>query len=134
MGVQHTFGGVSRVLFPVAAGVLMDHFGVGVPFWTSGLLVLATLPFAWALAGSLPAEARGGRRGAAGVIGRRNGEFPVQKVVEEEGYALRQENGAYWPWFFPVVSSHVNPRACTWLLDAWASANRSAAGWPVFSR
>jgi len=53
MGVQHTFGGVSRVLFPVAAGLLMDRFGVGVPFWTSGLLVLATLPFAWALADAL---------------------------------------------------------------------------------
>ena len=42
MGVQHTFGGVSRVLFPVAAGVLMDRFGLGVPFWIAGLLVLAT--------------------------------------------------------------------------------------------
>ena len=36
MGVQHTFGGVSRVLFPVAAGLLMDRFGVGVPFWICG--------------------------------------------------------------------------------------------------
>src|SRR5829696_5619045 len=44
MGVQHTFGGVSRVLFPVAAGLLIDRFGVGVPFWIAGLLVLATLP------------------------------------------------------------------------------------------
>jgi multidrug resistance protein len=44
MGVQHTFGGVSRVAFPITAGVLMDHFAVGVPFWLSGILVLATLP------------------------------------------------------------------------------------------
>jgi MFS family permease len=44
MGVQHTFGGVSRVAFPIAAGVLMDRFGSGVPFWLAGILVLATLP------------------------------------------------------------------------------------------
>ena len=44
MGVQHTFGGVSRVAFPIAGGLLMDGFGVGVPFWLAGILVLATLP------------------------------------------------------------------------------------------
>ena len=44
MGVQHTFGGVSRVAFPVAAGLLMDRFGTGVPFWLAAVLVLATLP------------------------------------------------------------------------------------------
>jgi MFS family permease len=49
MGVQHTFGGVSRVIFPIAAGVLMDRFGVGVPFFVSGTLVLASL----ALTGTL---------------------------------------------------------------------------------
>jgi MFS family permease len=46
MGVQHTFGGVSRVVFPIAAGILMDRFGLGVPFWVSGLLVIATIPLA----------------------------------------------------------------------------------------
>jgi multidrug resistance protein len=67
MGVQHTYGGVSRVAFPIAAGFLMDRFGVGVPFWISGLLVLATLPLSAALtrhpagpppdvAGELPTE------------------------------------------------------------------------------
>lgn len=50
MGVQHTFGGVSRVVFPIAAGMIMDRAGVGLPFWLSGLLVLATLPLASALA------------------------------------------------------------------------------------
>jgi multidrug resistance protein len=50
MGVQHTFGGVSRVAFPIAAGLLMDHFGVGVPFWLAGLLVLLTLPLTGAIA------------------------------------------------------------------------------------
>ena len=49
MGVQHTFGGISRVVFPIAAGVMMDHLGVGVPFWISALLVLATLPLTAAM-------------------------------------------------------------------------------------
>jgi multidrug resistance protein len=43
MGVQHTFGGVSRVVFPLAAGMAMDHLGLGVPFVLAGVLVLATL-------------------------------------------------------------------------------------------
>lgn len=43
MGVQHTFGGVSRVVFPLAAGVAMDHLGLGVPFVLAGVLVFATL-------------------------------------------------------------------------------------------
>ena len=44
MGVQHTFGGVSRVVFPIAGGALMDAAGMGVPFIVAGVLVLATLP------------------------------------------------------------------------------------------
>jgi MFS family permease len=43
MGVQHTFGGVSRVIFPLAAGVAMDHLGLGFPFVVAGVLVLSTL-------------------------------------------------------------------------------------------
>jgi multidrug resistance protein len=43
MGVQHTFGGVSRVVFPLAAGVAMDHLGLGFPFVVAGVLVLSTL-------------------------------------------------------------------------------------------
>ena len=57
MGVQHTYGGISRVAFPIAAGFLMDHAGVGVPFWLSGLLVLVTLPLTWALVGYAVGEA-----------------------------------------------------------------------------
>jgi multidrug resistance protein len=84
MGVQHTFGGVSRVLFPVAAGLLMDHFGLGVPFWIAGLLVLATLPFAWALAESLPPESPATVAVRMVSSADVTGEFPVQKVVEDE--------------------------------------------------
>ena len=58
MGVQHLFGGVSRVAFPIAAGLLMDRFDVGVPFWIAGALVLAGLPLTSGIgAGSLPAAA-----------------------------------------------------------------------------
>jgi multidrug resistance protein len=43
MGVQQTFGGVARVLAPLWAGFSFQHLGIGVPFWTSAFLVLATL-------------------------------------------------------------------------------------------
>jgi MFS family permease len=64
MGVQHTFGGVSRVAFPVAAGLLMDRFGVGVPFLASALLVLVTLPLTGSL-GAAPAQSVGADAAAA---------------------------------------------------------------------
>jgi hypothetical protein len=41
--VQQTFGGISRVAFPVCAGIIMDRFGRGSPYWIAGLMVLATL-------------------------------------------------------------------------------------------
>jgi multidrug resistance protein len=44
MGVQHAFGGVSRVAFPVGAGLVMDQMGFGVPFVLAGVVVLSTLP------------------------------------------------------------------------------------------
>jgi MFS family permease len=71
MGVQHTFGGVSRVAFPIAAGLLMDRFGVGVPFWLSAVLVLATLPLTGALARlpASPAAADARRVAAADITG-----------------------------------------------------------------
>lgn len=43
MGVQQTYGGISRVAFPIGGGLLVDHFGPGLPFLVAGLLVLATL-------------------------------------------------------------------------------------------
>jgi MFS family permease len=61
MGVQQTFGGVSRVLFPVVAGAMMDRFGRGTPFWISGLLVLVTL-LLWR---HFPHPGRDGHRPAA---------------------------------------------------------------------
>jgi MFS family permease len=76
MGVQHTFGGVSRVAFPIAAGLLMDRFGVGVPFWLAGMLVLATLPLTRSIGRPEPEppEAEAARRIAAADI---TAEFPT---------------------------------------------------------
>ncbi|MFN2637225.1 MAG: MFS transporter [Gemmatimonadaceae bacterium] len=43
MGVQQTFGGLSRVLIPLWAGFSYDHFGRTVPLFTSAALVLGTI-------------------------------------------------------------------------------------------
>ena len=50
MGVQQTWGGVSRVAFPVLGGVLMDAAGVGTPFAVAGVLLLLALPLTVGLA------------------------------------------------------------------------------------
>jgi MFS family permease len=52
LSVQHTFGGVSRVLFPVGTGFLMDRLGSGTPFLIAGLMVMATLPLTRRMGGS----------------------------------------------------------------------------------
>ena len=43
MGVQQTFGGASRAIFPIVAGLAFDHLGVGVPFFIAAALVALTL-------------------------------------------------------------------------------------------
>ena len=43
MGVQQTFGGLSRVIVPLWAGYSYDHFGRPIPFLTSATLVALTL-------------------------------------------------------------------------------------------
>ena len=43
MGVQQTFGGIARVIFPLIAGLMFDHLGKAVPFWISATLVLGTI-------------------------------------------------------------------------------------------
>lgn len=42
MGVQQTFGGSSRVLFPIVYGWLFDR-AIGAPFWLAGILVATTI-------------------------------------------------------------------------------------------
>jgi MFS family permease len=43
MGVQQTYGGVSRVIFPAAAGFLIDRLGTGSPYAVAAVLVAGTL-------------------------------------------------------------------------------------------
>lgn len=43
MGVQQTYGGITRVLFPIMLGSAFDAFGYSSPFWISASVVLATL-------------------------------------------------------------------------------------------
>ena len=85
MGVQHTFGGVSRVAFPIAAGLLMDRFGVGVPFWLAGVLVLASLPLTRSIGSRAepvtPASDEALRIAAADITG----EFPVPPAASSPG-------------------------------------------------
>jgi MFS family permease len=44
MGVQQIFDGIALVLGPIWTGFAYDNLGHGVPFWTSSLLVLCTIP------------------------------------------------------------------------------------------
>jgi multidrug resistance protein len=62
MGVQQTFGGVSRVVFPVAAGLIMDELGRGVPFAVAAALVLVTLPLTGAMGTYAPVATAPPRR------------------------------------------------------------------------
>lgn len=43
LGVQQTYGGLARVLYPLAAGALSDSFGEAAPFWLSAALVASTV-------------------------------------------------------------------------------------------
>lgn len=43
MGTQQTFGGITRGLFPLGAGLLWDQLGPGAPFWVASVLVASTL-------------------------------------------------------------------------------------------
>lgn len=43
MGVQQTYGGITRVAFPVVLGAAFQYLGEQTPFWISATLVLTTL-------------------------------------------------------------------------------------------
>jgi hypothetical protein len=43
MGLQQTFGGVARLVAPLAYGLAYDELGAGAPFWLAGAVVAATL-------------------------------------------------------------------------------------------
>jgi multidrug resistance protein len=46
MGVQQTFGGVARTIFPWVDGILFDHWGMASPFVIAGILCAATIALA----------------------------------------------------------------------------------------
>jgi MFS family permease len=60
LGLQHTFGGLSRLVAPLAYGVLFDTFGHGAPMWTAAAVVAATLLLGVGLV--VPAAAVSGTR------------------------------------------------------------------------
>jgi MFS family permease len=51
MGVQQSFGGASRAVFPFLFGFMFDRAGMGVPFWMSAAFVLSTLALGSGLEG-----------------------------------------------------------------------------------
>lgn len=56
MGVQQSFGGVMRVLFPLGAGWLFDHIAPAAPFWAASAVVAATLSLSFGLDAAMRAE------------------------------------------------------------------------------
>jgi MFS family permease len=63
MGVQQTFGGLSRVVFPIVFGWSYDHIGRASPFWISAAFVLVTLLMGVGI--DAPATPRAGAKEAA---------------------------------------------------------------------
>jgi len=51
MGVQQTYGGMARVIYPLVAGIASDRIGEASPFWISGALVLSTIVIGSGLGG-----------------------------------------------------------------------------------
>lgn len=43
LGVQQTYGGLARVMYPLLAGALSDQLGEGAPFWLSAVMVASTI-------------------------------------------------------------------------------------------
>ncbi|HEX6313610.1 MAG TPA: MFS transporter, partial [Gemmatimonadaceae bacterium] len=43
MGLQQSFGGVSRIIAPLWAGFAFDALGIGVPFFTAAVFVMGTI-------------------------------------------------------------------------------------------
>ncbi|MFL5599798.1 MAG: MFS transporter [Gemmatimonadaceae bacterium] len=58
MGVQQTFGGLSRVIIPLWAGFSYDHFGQTVPLFTSAILVIGTIALGYGIDDGRKAELR----------------------------------------------------------------------------
>jgi len=66
MGTQQTFGGITRVIFPLGAGVLYDRLNPGAPFWAAAVLVAGTLLLGLNLEAYMKPEAGPGLGGTVG--------------------------------------------------------------------
>jgi MFS family permease len=51
LGVQQTYGGIMRVIYPPLAGLAWDHLGIPFPFWMSAATVAVTIYLGRRLAG-----------------------------------------------------------------------------------
>jgi MFS family permease len=60
MGLQQTFGGVARVVFPTLAGLAYE-WRVAAPFLVSASLVALTIPMGWGIENRKSGSAEGGR-------------------------------------------------------------------------
>lgn len=54
MGVQQTFGGISRAIFPIIAGFAFDRLGIGVPFVIAAVVAASTLLMGFDLESYVP--------------------------------------------------------------------------------
>jgi MFS family permease len=75
MGTQQTFGGITRVIFPLGAGFLYDHYNPGAPFWAGAVLVAATLLLGTNLEAYMKSD------GAPATIPSASGPIPVTAEV-----------------------------------------------------
>jgi MFS family permease len=60
MGVQQTFGGASRAVFPMIAGLAFDRLGAGVPFVIAAVVVASTLALGVDLESYVPRKPKPG--------------------------------------------------------------------------
>ena len=58
MGVQQTFGGTARVVFPILAGLAFDRYPGSCRFWLSATLVAGTIFLGSGYGGIHPPKAR----------------------------------------------------------------------------
>jgi len=68
MGVQQTYGGMARVIYPLVAGIASDHIGEASPFWISGALILSTIAIGSGLGGFSRREQAADLDGTANVM------------------------------------------------------------------
>jgi len=73
MGVQQAFGGISRLIGPLWAGVAFQYVGIRAPFWVSSGLMVAIGLFAWSLPPGGPPSP-----GGAAAAEAESGEIPSQ--------------------------------------------------------